>query len=273
MLTIALMGDLHYPQLQMQNEALLEAREKFFPAYLKSFMGTKADFHISVGDLSHMGLAEEFEAVRRLTENTGGALRFVLGNHDVLALPKNELLPVTRQPRYGSVETERALLVFLDTTKELELHGWGLDAEQWEWLQWQMELAPDKTMMVFAHHPVPDTTSGSPKADAGFMPLQDIHPLLQKRKGTSFYFNGHTHTHSIARRDQWHFIQTAAALCHPCFRLIELNGREVRIRTISLEEEPLSESGKLLHDQLKGFHRPKNFTCEPSDLEVVVPLW
>lgn len=159
-------------------------------------------------------------------------------------MPKGELLAVTGQPRYDAVETDGALLVFLDTTKELELHGWGLDAEQWDWLRGQMHRAADKPIFVFGHHPVPGMTSSSPDGESRFMPHQDIRPLLWERHGPGFYFNGHTHTHSVVRHGQWHFIQTAAAFCRPCYRLIELDDYRVRIRTVTAGGDSLFRSAK-----------------------------
>ncbi|MCZ8511530.1 metallophosphoesterase [Paenibacillus filicis] len=267
MLKIALMGDLHYPAVTKEdNPLLIEARDQFFKYYFQTFLETEADYHISIGDITHLGIREEFEAIHHYVRNGSRNFRFVLGNHDILAYPKSELLQYTNQPRYSVIETDEALLVFLDTTKELELHGWGLDAEQWEWLPEQLRRSEDKALMIFAHHPVPGTTSSSPGTDAPFEPFQDIRPLLSSHKGTGLYFNGHTHTHSIVEKDSWHYIQTAAAICHPSIRIIELNNNQVQIKSIELDDEPFMRNRQYLHDHLKGFHRPKGTIYESKDL-------
>lgn len=268
MLKIALMGDLHYFASADGNAPLHMDRDSFFDRYARAILDSGADLYISLGDFTHMGLAEEFESCRRYFADAGEAFRSVLGNHDVLSMPKSELLAVTGQPRYEALETDEALLVFLDTTKEMELHGWGLDAAQWNWLSEQMRRSADKPILVFGHHPVPGTTSGSPDGESAFMPYQDMRPLLGERTGPGFYFNGHTHTHSVVCQEQWHFIQTAAAFCHPCFRLIDLNGRRVRIRTVTVGGDPLHRNAKALHDRLKGFHRPDWGIEEQPDLEI-----
>ncbi|TNJ63351.1 hypothetical protein FE784_25875 [Paenibacillus hemerocallicola] len=268
MLKIVLIGDLHYFASTDDNAPLLNDRDSFFDNYVRTILDNGADLYISIGDLTHMGLAEEFESLQQYFDDAGATFRSVLGNHDVLSMPKSELLTVTGQPRYGAMETDEALLVFLDTTKEAELHGWGLDAEQWDWLREQIPRSMDKPILVFGHHPVPETTSGSPGGERPFMPYQDMRPLLRERGGPGFYFNGHTHTHSVVHQGQWRFIQTAAAFCRPCFRLIELDGHQVRIRTIDAGGDSLLRSAKALHDRLKGFHRPGGEIDEQTDLEI-----
>lgn len=267
---IVLMGDLHYFTAENGNALLQQYRDSFFNSYVQALLDNEADLYISIGDLTNLGLAAEFEGFNRYFAGAGVTFRAVLGNHDVLSMPKEELLAVTGQPRYNAMETDEALLVFLDTTKEMDLHGWGLDAEQWNWLQKQIRHSEEKPIFIFGHHPVPGTTSGSPDGERLFKPYQDIRPLLLERRGPGFYFNGHTHTHSVVRQGQWHFIQTAAAFCHPCFRLIDLDGHRAHIQTVTAGGESLLQNAKVLHDRLKGFHRPGGQIEEQPDIEIKI---
>jgi Icc protein len=272
MLRIALMGDLHYPELGGNEAHLRDAKAQFYGHYVKEFMDTQADLHISIGDLTHNGFAEEFRDVYRVVRESGVHFRQVLGNHDVLAMRKEAILAITKQPRYEALDTEHALIVLLDTTLELDLYGWGLDAEQWDWLELKMSEAGEKPVLVFAHHPVPGTTAESPEPGAEFAPYQNIRSLLDKSSGGGLFFNGHTHTHHIVTQGKWHFIQTAAALCDPCFRLIEIDTDEIRVRTIPAAHEDIMRSRSILHEQLSGFHRPPDFAREQRDLIHQVPL-
>lgn len=63
MMRLILMGDLHYPYLEQSNDQLLEARERFYSQFLQKFLEIEADWHISLGDLTNQGVAEEIEYV------------------------------------------------------------------------------------------------------------------------------------------------------------------------------------------------------------------
>jgi Icc protein len=266
MVRIALMGDLHYPQITDDNQELKEAREKFFSNYFNIFFTTEADFHFSIGDLTHGGLQEEFEEVYQYVRKYGRIFRQVLGNHDVLGVPKSTILSIIGLPFYDMIETEEAILILLDTTKEQQLHGWGLDSEQWMWFRNHIHSALNKPMLVFAHHPVPGTTLGSPSHDRQFEAFQDIRPILKDRKEPGFYFNGHTHSHSIANKENWHYIQTAAAICDPCFRIIEINKDGIGIETVSVNGGSLEDARQVLYHKLPGFHRPDSMNRLTSEL-------
>ncbi|MBS4197350.1 metallophosphoesterase family protein [Lederbergia citri] len=254
MMRIALLGDLHYPSVSSDNRELATAVDHFFVNYIREYLSIEADFHVSIGDLTHLGLESEFLNVYKYIKQFNRNFRTVLGNHDVLSLPKEKIISLTRQPTYESIETEEYLFLFLDTTKEFELHGWGLDQEQWQWLEKQMDLAPQKPLLIFAHHPVPETTVFSPKGE--IESFQDIRPFLKKRNGLVVYFNGHTHTYSYVQQNNIHFIQAGAAICEPGVLLIELDGINVEVRKFEIGNQELENSRKILYEILPDFHRP-----------------
>ncbi|MCR2823525.1 metallophosphoesterase family protein [Lederbergia panacisoli] len=259
MLRIALLGDLHYPVIDSSNKQLSAAVDHFFEDYLHEFLSIEADFHISIGDLTHLGLESEFLSVYKIINKFNRNFQTVLGNHDVLSLPKEKISSLIQLPTYHSLETEEYFLLFLDTTKEFELHGWGLDQEQWRWLEKQMEHSKEKHLLVFAHHPVPETTTISPKSEGLKEPLQDIRPLLKKRDGCVIYFNGHTHVRSYVQKNNFHFIQAGAAICDPDILLVELDGSNVNVRRMDIINKELEDSRKILYEKLPEFHRPKLF--------------
>ena len=265
MIRIALMGDLHYPQLDPDNTELTEAVHYFYQNYLNEFINLEADLHVSIGDLTHLGLENEFLSVYEHIWKRGKNFRTVLGNHDVLSLPKEKISQLIKQPRFDAIETEDCLLIFLDTTKEFELHGWGLDQEQWDWLETQVNRAKDKPLFIFAHHPIPNTTMYSPENET-FEAMQDIRPLLEKRNGLILYFNGHTHAHSIIQKEDSYFIQAGAAVCDPSFLLIELDQNKVEIQKVDVSDAKLDTYRSVLYEQMPDFHSPPSVTDRDSSI-------
>jgi len=257
MIRIALLGDLHYPKIDKKEDVLHEAAEYFYKNFLNEFLAVDADWHVSIGDLTHLGLEDEFREIYKLIESSQVKFQFALGNHDVLSLTKENILKLVKQPRYEAIETNECMLLFLDTTKELQLHGWGLDKEQWDWLEIQISRSKDKPLLIFAHHPVPNTTKDSPTDHTEFEPLQDIRPLLDRREGLLLYFNGHTHTQSIVQKGNSHFIQTGAVLCDSNYMLIELEDGEIIIYLHTIDDDQLGASRDILYKKLKDYHRPQ----------------
>ncbi|MCJ8008193.1 metallophosphoesterase family protein [Lederbergia wuyishanensis] len=252
---IALLGDLHYPDVDSNKKELSAAVDHFFEQYLREFFSIEADFYVSIGDLTHLGLESEFLTIYNYIKQYDINFRAVLGNHDVLSLSKEEICSLIQQPSYDWIETQSALLLFLDTTKEFELHGWGLDQKQWQWLEEQIVRSREKPLFIFAHHPVPETTAFSPNS-ADLVSFQDIRPLLKKREGLVIYFNGHTHIQDYHRENCHHYIQAGAPICNMEVLLIELNGNEVDVKKVDVRNKELEDSRKILYETLPDFHRP-----------------
>ncbi|MCZ8515453.1 metallophosphoesterase [Paenibacillus filicis] len=267
MLRLALMGDLHYPLIEQANRELFELREGFYFNFLKSFLDLEADLHISLGDLTHNGLMQEFEEVYHCIRTSPVSFRHVLGNHDAYAMSKAQISSVMDHPPYEALETEEALLVFLDSTRELQPQDWSgdLDAQQLEWLESQIQRNPDKPILIFAHHPVYDTTHMSRENKMHIDPLLDIPSILGKRNGIGLYFNGHNHTHSIVHKEGWSFIQTAACLCDPSFRIVEIDSGQIQTRVNHVEDPEILQHAHELFKKLPGYHAPMNAHGEPSD--------
>lgn len=253
---ILLMGDLHYPYLEQVDEEVLDAREKFFAGFLGEFLTIEADYHISLGDLTNQGHTEELEYVFRHINNSGRSFYHVLGNHDVYLQPKTNVFSITGQQRYHAVKSEEAHLVFLDTTREMDWKDWGgtIDAEQLSWLEQQVQESEDKPLLIFAHHPVYDTTARSHMDKLSIHPSIDMRRILGKKTGVGLYFNGHNHVHSIVNENQWHFVQTAACLDHPCFRMLELKQDEIKIHLIEAENYELLQHAPKVYNPMPYFN-------------------
>ncbi|MCR8634266.1 metallophosphoesterase family protein [Paenibacillus radicis (ex Xue et al. 2023)] len=252
---LVLMGDFHYSRMEDGAEEMKEARDRAYSVMLDTFVNTDGQFHISLGDLTHDGFPEEFGYVFDRIE--GGQCNFihVLGNHDTHSIPKADILAITGQQRYRSIELDEAMLIFLDSTKEMNKSDWGgeIDEEQLEWLEARLVESGEKPVFVFAHHPVYDTTACSTMEKLSIHPDIDMKAVLNKKQGFGFYFCGHNHVNSIVRQDGWHYIQTAACLDIPAFRIVELEDDQVTTDLVTIDHANLTEYITSFNTKMKGF--------------------
>ena len=257
---LLLMGDFHYPVMEHGTPELLEAREHFFGGMIEAFLRVDADYHISLGDFTNEGFPVEFRFVFDQVRAFGQARQFihVLGNHDTYHIPKTEILSITGQQRYHKIDTAEAALVFLDTTKEMSPKDYGgeIDPEQMAWLENELRQSGDKPVFLFGHHPLPDTTAYSEKHMLRIHPEFDVWSVMQAKSGPGYYFCGHNHVQSIVKRDQWHFVQTAACLDIPAFRMIEIENGKLSVSMVPVEDQRLLELAALIRVNMKRF-KPK----------------
>lgn len=271
MLRLLLIGDLHYPYVENPSAELIQAREAFYSRFLQRFLELEADWHISLGDLTNLGRPDELEYVFDHIFQSDRFFRHVLGNHDAYSLPKEQILAITGQQRYNAIETEEAYLVFLDTTKEMDHDDWGgeLDEEQLAWLEKQVALSGEKPLLLFGHHPVYQTTARSHLDKLSIHPDIDVSSILAKKKGTGFYFCGHNHVHSIVQKDQWHYIQTAACLDQPGFRLVEVDENQIKVSFISMDDESILQQAPTIYNEMKHFTHTPDAQGKLSDREYI----
>lgn len=259
-LKLVMLGDLHYPIMQHATDPLRTTRNAFFSEILRQFASMDADYYISLGDLTNEGLPEELSDVMELLKplNSEGNFIHVLGNHDTYSIPKKDILAITEQQRYSSIDTEEAIFLFLDSTKEMKRDDWGgeLDIEQLTWLEQKVVQSGSKPLFICCHHPLYDTTTGSTAEMMYTQPATKIWSILEKKVGKGFFFNGHNHSNSIVARGQWHFIQTAACLDVPAFRTMQLVNGKVEIRLSLLNNPELLDNAKLVGENMVYF-RPK----------------
>ncbi|WP_379969564.1 metallophosphoesterase family protein [Ectobacillus sp. sgz5001026] len=269
---LVLMGDFHYSRMESGTEEMHKVSEEAYSVMIDTFLKMDADFHISIGDLTHEGHPEEFDYLFSRIRTSDRHFIHVLGNHDTLSIPKTDILTMTGQQRYQAIDTEEAKLIFLDTTKEMNRADWGgeIDPDQLEWLQSQLETSGDKPVFVFAHHPIYGTTARST------IDKLSIHPkfgnILDKKKGSGFYFCGHNHVNSIVWQDGWHYIQTAACLDIPAFRVVELKDGKVTIKLIPIDDVALSDHIAHFNTVIPGFEPMEKANGEEADRNLAVDI-
>ncbi|MEK5058409.1 metallophosphoesterase family protein [Paenibacillus shunpengii] len=252
---LAILGDLHYHEADESTEAWVTARDAFYKKMLHHFMSAEADMHISLGDLTNFGTEREINEVYDIIEQYDGSFFHVLGNHDTYSQTKRDLLTLTGQARYQALTMDKAILVFLDTTREMDLTNWGgwMDEEQLSWFENVIVSSGTKPMLVFAHHPVHLTTTGSDRDKGSIDPSIDMWRILSKKQGTAVYFNGHTHVDSITKQNNWTFVQLSACLDEHAFRMVELGDDYIDITAVDIEDAELPKQLPEIHLHMKHF--------------------
>lgn len=271
---LAVIGDLHYHLADEAVPEWLEARNAFYGSLLGRFCQAEADLYISLGDLTNLGLPRELREVYRFLEPRATTFYHVLGNHDLYSQPRREVLALTGQPRYHSICTDRAVLAFLDTNREMDRENWSgwMDNEQLQWLEHVVAESGTTPLLVFAHHPVYGTTEGSTREKAAIDPDIDIWGILSRKKGTGIYFNGHVHLNSVVGRQNWHFVQLAAGLDYPGFTMVEVLEEEIRISSVDGEEPGILDHASSIYKHIRHFaHNPEARNIQASG-EVAIPL-
>ncbi|MCD9021036.1 metallophosphoesterase family protein [Cohnella silvisoli] len=271
---LAIIGDLHYPQqLTDLDQTVAEARDAFFERFIDLFLAIDADYHISIGDLTHAGEFAEFEYIINKVESSSPRRRFlhVLGNHDTYTHPKTDIIALTGQQRYGIIEDSDAIILLLDTAREIREDWSGtIDEEQLVWLKSQLNRETDKPLLVFGHHPLHGTTARSTEEMMSMDPELDIWPILANWPGIGFYFNGHNHIHSIVRKERWHFIQTAAIPDVPAVRIVTVNDNEVNVETVSLANDEITNWTSVFAGSLYDYEPFPNAEGDADAIQLTV---
>ncbi|TWT27186.1 metallophosphoesterase [Planomicrobium sp. CPCC 101110] len=271
---IAVIGDLHYPELTTDNQFIAGARQGFYETFMERFFSIPADLYVSIGDLTNYGTEEELENIYSIIRRHGKQFVHVLGNHDVYGLKRKEVLDITQQQRFHLVETDTAMLAFLDTTREQDLTDCGgiLDPIQQEWLESVVEYSGETPLLVFGHHPIYATTAKSHEPMHYIHPHVQVQEILQKKQGPGLYVNGHNHYNSIALRKRWTFLQIAAVLDEQAARIIDISDSLISIDSIDLSDPLLEEQAKVIGEAINHFSLRVDPLGTDADMKHLIPL-
>ncbi|SFE07991.1 Calcineurin-like phosphoesterase [Paenibacillus catalpae] len=271
---LILMGDLHYHDIDEAVEGLREARAAFYETYLGRFLEMDANYHISLGDLTNYGTVSELREVYEILGSKERSFIHVLGNHDLYAQKKMDVLRMTGQKEYHAIDAGKAILVFLNTAKEMDFEDWGgwIDEEQLHWFEQTVKTSGSKPMLVFAHHPVFETTARSEKEKGSIHPDIDMWSILKQKQGQGLFFNGHTHVDSIIRQHNWTFVQLSAGLDQHGFRIVDMKEDEIRIMAVDVTDAALTDHAPILHRHMKHFGHNPDARGMDADRETIVNL-
>ncbi|MEF3306944.1 metallophosphoesterase family protein [Paenibacillus sp. GYB003] len=256
---IRMMTDLHYA---------LHADpvgDSYYKEYLKRFFGDgpAADRYVSLGDLTQNGTEREYRAAFETIDSLGrrDAFLHIPGNHDLLEADCRQTEQWGSTPPvsegFGAVETESTTLLFLNSCQVRKPLDWGgrLDGARLQLLGSKLAEANGKPVLVFAHHPLPDTTALSDRPMMRVEEAAALTELMNEATGPCFWFNGHNHIQSIVRKAAWTCVQTASALCLPCYREVIVSDDAVKVTTTILNDPALEELAERSLDGFPSFHR------------------
>lgn len=271
---LVLMGDLHYPAIDETIQGLFEARATFYGKFIERFLKIDADAHVSLGDLTNYGLSLELNGVYNILKRTERNFIHVLGNHDLYAQPRKDVLKITGQPRYQSITTDEAVFAFLDTAKEMDYEDWGgwIDEEQLAWFEGVVKESGTKPLLVFAHHPVYATTKRSDMEKGSIHPEIDMWKILDQKEGIGVYFNGHTHIDSIEKQKNWTFVQLSACLDQPALRVVDITKEEIAISAIDVLDEDVITHAPTIYNNIPHYGHQTDVRGEVDDRECRISL-
>lgn len=271
---IAVIGDLHYPTVKEGYELSQLDRQQFYERFMAHFFSIPADLYVSIGDLTNFGTQDELEEIYAIIDQHHKPFIHVLGNHDVYAMSREEVLKITHQERYHSLSTDTAVLAFLDTAKEQNYEDWGgtLDADQQDWLTSVVESSGDLPLLVFGHHPVYGTTKNSTKIKRSISPDIPIWEILNKKQSAGLYINGHNHFNSIAAREQWTFLQIAAVLDEQAVRVIEISEAMISIDYVPFADPALQRQALNIGRAIDHFSLNLHPLGTQADVKYAIPL-
>lgn len=127
-------------------------------------------------------------------------------------------------------------------------------------------------MLVFAHHPVHVTTTGSDREKGSIDPSIDMWRILRQKKGTGIYFNGHTHVDSITVQHGWTFIQLSACLDQHAYRIAEITGEEVRVQAVDIIDSTLTDQLPEIFTYMNHFRATPHARGKQQERECCVQL-
>lgn len=253
---IAFIGDLHYPSMVDKQEEVKEARDAFYATFLQSFFEIEADYYVSIGDLTNFGKADELREVYEIIRKHNKAFIHTFGNHDLYGVPRDEVLSIADSEQNIVIETEQATLISLETARDHDYVNYSgyVSDKQLTWLEKEIEQSGEKLVIIFAHHPVYDTTVNSNFPYRSIAPEVPILEVLRKKLGKAIYVNGHNHKESIETIGNWTFVQASAVLDHQSVRILDINENEISIQPVDVGTPELATMARLIGSNMSHFN-------------------
>lgn len=234
-------GDLHY---SMNYQEFLEfdgIRDQYYDIFIKQLFSKPANYYVSIGDLTNTGHPEEYTGIQNIIRKYDhhDQFQFTVGNHDMYIPTKEDVSEFFSTSLNRYFVEDDICIIFIDTARQQHTFDWSgfMDNQQLSWLDQVLTENADKTVIIFAHHPVYNTTMFSTKDKASIVSDVPIREILNKHKNKGFYVCGHVHADSIVHEDNWTFVQIAAILDQPVVREIDISSNHFSIVSDGIKEE------------------------------------
>lgn len=271
-LRIAFIGDLHYPTVETNEETIRSARDTFYSDFLRAFFEVEADYYVSIGDLTNYGTADELHEVYQIIEQHNKNFIHTFGNHDLYGIPREDVLNITKMEQNITIESDVANLLFVETARDhdFEKYSGYLNEDQLEWLELEMDRSNEKPIIIFAHHPVYDTTVNSNFQNLSIAPELPVQDILRKKQGTGIYVNGHNHRDSIVSIGNWTFVQAGSVLDDQSIRIIDIDNEQISIKAIKLESPELKRLSKIVGTNIPHFRLNRDGIGTTPNREITI---
>lgn len=244
-----------------------------------------ADYYISIGDLTNTGREDEFRGIFNIMKQFPqyDLFKMVIGNHDLYDMNMDVVEKIIPTPLNYYIVEEDTCLIFLNTSindteasygaRVLMLeHGGQLSKEQLDWLDNLVTLHHDKKLVIFAHHPLYDTTYLSTKIYAYVRETEQVLNILEKHQLPSFYINGHKHADSIVQKNNWTFIQIADVINQPTVRDIEITDKHFNLTYRELDPY-YAQIGRFIGTKMHDVYHLNHYAYQgESERHLTIPF-
>jgi alkaline phosphatase len=252
---IGLITDLHYADKETAGTRYYRESTAKLTECVKLFHEEKPDFVVELGDL--VDAAPTVDEELGFLKSINGILRkmdrpchYVLGNHCVATLTKEEFLKEVQQPKsYYSFDLHGFHFVILDACFNREMQSYGRNNFEWtdtnippaevEWLEKDLTQTQNP-VIVFAHQRL----DLNPQESYAVKQCRKVRKLFEASGKVLAVFQGHSHKNELHLINEIPYCTLAA--------IIEGSGSENNAYGI-LE---LSPTGTI---QLKGYRKQENY--------------
>lgn len=234
-------GDLHYSVNYKEITEFNGIRDRYYDYFIAHLFSKPADYYVSIGDLTNTGNPAEYTGIHTIIRKYDhhDKFLFTVGNHDMYIPTKAQVSEFFSTPLNRYFVQDDICVIFIDTTRQQHTFDWSgyIDESQLTWLDQVLTENAEKTVIIFAHHPIYNTTMFSNQDKASIVKEVPIREVLNKHTRKAFYICGHVHADSIVHEDNWTFVQIAAILDQPIVREIEITNNYFSIVTDGIGEE------------------------------------
>lgn len=250
---IVFFGDLHFPYSKILNDKLLKVRDDFYFPFFQKVFELDGDIFISLGDLVLKGYKEEMDEVYMHVKNKKPFFH-VLGNHDTTCYELDELVDNKFIFHDTFLEFNKCCIIILQSPryKDSENYGGFLSPLQLSWLENSIKKSEDKPLLIFSHHPVFDTVRKSNYPMFCIDKECNVYDVLKTKKQNSFFINGHNHSDSITKKDNWTFISTNCIIDAKSVKIVEITKKFLEYKTIDFSTEEDKKLAKILVENVDG---------------------
>ena len=190
------------------------------------------DLVVISGDLADTPTAAEYEHLKRLMATLRLPFAGIPGNHDSRELMRaafpSAAYAFSSGPLNQRVEVGGLDLVLLDTSVPGKPHG-ELDAPTMQWLDATLATAPDRSALVFLHHP-PFKTGIGHMDRQNLLNAGELAPIVRRHPRVQLIAAGHVHRATLTM-----FAGVPTTICPAPNHAVDLDLEELRLPSFKVE--------------------------------------